>query len=253
MTLARSLTAFLVLVLAGGALSAATPPIDWHLVVNVSPMTPFSHPTSEDRIRVLLRGEETPGCTTLGFSPPVVADRVIRIQGYRAGPSFECTPGTWIEELELPRLPVSDNGLPVVYTLEVFDEDRLIRSQPLEVFSPLKTLHFGFAGGSSVTQLTVSVRLTDPRVGMPRQASAYQATPQGGYFWFFDPDNIEVTIKLLDGRPVNGHLWVFLTGMSDLGYTITVSGEGCYPAVCPSKTYVNPPGRRLNVIDVTTF
>ena len=28
-------------------------------------------------------------------------------------------------------------------------------------------------------------------------------------FWFFTPDNIELTVKVLDGRNLNGHFWVF--------------------------------------------
>ena len=37
-------------------------------------------------------------------------------------------------------------------------------------------------------------------------------------------------MKVLDGRPINGHFWIFWGGLSDVGYTIhvtdTTSGEG---------------------------
>jgi hypothetical protein len=255
MTILSRFNTCLVLLLALGAAAAgaATPPFDWKLVVDVSPMTIFTHPTSEDRIRLLVRAESMPDCTILGFSPPVVTGHVIRLQGFRASSGILCTPGPWSEEFVLPDLLDPDNGTSVVYTLEVYDHELLIRSQPLEVFPPLESLHFGFAGGSSVVQFHLSVQLTDPRAGPPRQASAHQSMPGAGYFWFFDPENVEVTAKMVDGRPLNGHLWVFLTGMSNLGYSVTVRGEGCFPAPCRSKTYVNPPGQRLNVIDVSTF
>jgi Metallo-peptidase family M12/Fibronectin type III domain len=58
-----------------------------------------------------------------------------------------------------------------------------------------------------------------------------------GHFWFFTPDNLELSVKILDGRPVNGHFWVFWGGLSDVGYTIhvtdTESGE--------SHDFENPP------------
>lgn len=44
----------------------------------------------------------------------------------------------------------------------------------------------------------------------PGQGSARPLTDESGAFWFFDPVNIEVTIKVLDGRPINGHFWVFI-------------------------------------------
>ena len=28
-----------------------------------------------------------------------------------------------------------------------------------------------------------------------------------GYFWFFDPANVELAVKVLDGRPINGKFW----------------------------------------------
>jgi hypothetical protein len=37
-----------------------------------------------------------------------------------------------------------------------------------------------------------------------------------GVFWFFDPDNVEVFAKVLDGCAINGHYWVFAAGLTDL-------------------------------------
>ena len=47
-------------------------------------------------------------------------------------------------------------------------------------------------------------------------------TGDTGAFWFFDRDNIELVIKVLDGRGVNGNLWVFYGALSNVQYTITV-------------------------------
>lgn len=240
--------AVLACIVGTGGLHAATEPIDWKLLVNVSPMDRFFRPTSDDRIRVLLQTQEQPGCFGLGFpNAPVITGTMIRFQGRRGVSGVEpCTPSPVSDEFELPRLPAAAGGRLIEYTIEVYDEDLLIRSQPLEVRDPIHEV-------TLVGPILVSVRLTDPRAGDPRPAAGVPLSAQSAYFWFFDPDNIEVTVKVVDGRQLNGHLWVFLASSSDLRYTVTVSRQGCFPNQCPTKAYVNRPDRRLNVADTTTF
>ncbi|MEM1247207.1 MAG: reprolysin-like metallopeptidase [Acidobacteriota bacterium] len=55
--------------------------------------------------------------------------------------------------------------------------------------------------------------------GMPR---ADVSTDETGFFWFFDPRNIELAVKLLDGTPINGHYWFYWGGLSDVEYQIEV-------------------------------
>jgi CSLREA domain-containing protein len=43
-----------------------------------------------------------------------------------------------------------------------------------------------------------------------------------GAFWFFNPSNLELTLKVLDGCGVNGRFWVFLSGLTDVGAEVTV-------------------------------
>src|SRR4029453_19669463 len=57
-----------------------------------------------------------------------------------------------------------------------------------------------------------------PRDGSSGKAPKVNATNQSGYFWFFDADNLELVVKVLDGRPVNGHFWVFYGALSDVEY-----------------------------------
>lgn len=45
----------------------------------------------------------------------------------------------------------------------------------------------------------------------------------GGVFWFFDPDNIEMTIKVLDGCNVNNHFWIWAAAATDVEVTLTVT------------------------------
>jgi hypothetical protein len=45
----------------------------------------------------------------------------------------------------------------------------------------------------------------------------------GGMFWFFDPTNPEVLLKLVDGCTLNGRWWVFLSAGTNVGFTVTVT------------------------------
>ena len=48
------------------------------------------------------------------------------------------------------------------------------------------------------------------------------STGETGFLWFFQPDNLELVVKILDGRTINGHFWFFWGGLSDVEYTIRV-------------------------------
>ena len=63
-------------------------------------------------------------------------------------------------------------------------------------------------------------------------------TGDTGAFWFFDDQNIELVIKVLDGRGLNGNFWVFYGALSDVEYTITVLDTQTGQVA----TYYNPSG-----------
>ena len=48
-------------------------------------------------------------------------------------------------------------------------------------------------------------------------------TADTGAFWFFGPENIEVILKVLDGRGLNQHHWVFYGALSSVEYALTVT------------------------------
>jgi|SRR5688572_5032413 len=74
-------------------------------------------------------------------------------------------------------------------------------------------------------------------------------TADAGYFWFFTSNNVELVIKVVDGRAVNGRFWVFFGAMSDVEYTITVTDTESGA----SKTYENPRGQLRSVADTSAF
>jgi len=74
-------------------------------------------------------------------------------------------------------------------------------------------------------------------------------TGDTGEFWFFSANNIELVVKVVDGRAFNNHYWVFYGALSDVAYTITVT-DSTNGAV---KTYSNPQGHLASSADITAF
>ena len=48
------------------------------------------------------------------------------------------------------------------------------------------------------------------------------ASDESGLLYFFDRDNAEILIKVLDGCGVNGHRWVFVAPVTDLALNLEV-------------------------------
>jgi hypothetical protein len=95
----------------------------------------------------------------------------------------------------------------------------------------------------------VDVTWRDPRSGKTGTASAIPQTSDTGGFWFFNPDNLELTVKVLDGRAVNGHFWVFYGALSDVEFTLEVTDS----ATGIKKTYHNPPYHLASRADTAAF
>ncbi len=70
-----------------------------------------------------------------------------------------------------------------------------------------------------------------------------------GYFWFFNAANVELVVKVLDARALNGHFWVFFGALSNVQYTLTVTDT----ASGQVKTYTNPLGTFGSVGDTQAF
>ena len=48
-------------------------------------------------------------------------------------------------------------------------------------------------------------------------------TGDSGYFWFFDPANIELVIKVLNGCSLNNAYWVFAAGLTNVGVDLEIT------------------------------
>jgi len=85
------------------------------------------------------------------------------------------------------------------------------------------------------------------------QAGVVQLTGESGYLWFFDPANVEVNVKLLDGCGVNGRYWFFAAGTTDVGVTFTVT-DTASPAPQRVNNYSRPRGTAFEpLLDTSAF
>ena len=71
-------------------------------------------------------------------------------------------------------------------------------------------------------------------------AHAVKYNDDSGYFWFFNSNNTEVVVKVLNGCGVNNRYWVFSSGLTNVEVTLTVT-DSANPGVV--KTYHNPLNR----------
>ncbi len=85
--------------------------------------------------------------------------------------------------------------------------------------------------------------------GHTGSGQAVSLTGDTGTFWFFDPSNVEVILKVLDARAVNGKFWVFYGALSNVEYTLRVTDT----ATGRIKTYTNPAGRFASAGDTNAF
>ena len=76
-----------------------------------------------------------------------------------------------------------------------------------------------------------------------------EISDESGLFWFFNPDNIELVVKVLDGRSLNESHWVFFGALTDVEYWITVRDV----VAGARRTYHNAQGRICGQNDTKAF
>jgi hypothetical protein len=95
----------------------------------------------------------------------------------------------------------------------------------------------------------VRVNWSVPSQGTSGAGMAVPLTSDTGYLWFFSSNNVELVIKVVDGRVVNNKFWVFYGALSDVQYTITVTDT----QTGATRTYNNPSGTLASVADTAAF
>ena len=85
--------------------------------------------------------------------------------------------------------------------------------------------------------------------GASGAAAPVPFSDQTGLFWFFQPANIELLVKILDGRPVNGHFWVLFGALSNVEYWVDVTDR----TTGQTRTYHNPAGTYCGQADTASL
>ena len=86
--------------------------------------------------------------------------------------------------------------------------------------------------------------------GATGEGQAVALTPDTGYFWFFNEENVEMVIKVLDACGFADRFWVFAGGLTnvEVEFTVTDSQTGA------SKIFQNPQRRAFRPIqDIDAF
>lgn len=102
---------------------------------------------------------------------------------------------------------------------------------------------------SSAVPFFIRVDWRVPSQGTSGRAQGVVLTSDTAYFWFFSANNVELVVKVVDGRPFNGYWWVFYGALSDVEYTITITDQ----ATGQQKVYFNPSGTMASVADTAAF
>jgi len=128
------------------------------------------------------------------------------------------------------------------------------RNTPGPIRPVLGTLAASSCASSSPTSLCLvgsrfQVDIAFQAAGLSGHGQAVPVTDDTGAFWFLSPANLELAVKVLDGRAVNGRFWVFYGALTDFHYTLTVTDT--FTGV--ARTYTNPAGRLASVADTSAF
>ena len=94
----------------------------------------------------------------------------------------------------------------------------------------------------------VSTKWHAPGLGTSGQGIALPLTSNTGSFWFFDPTNIEVVVKVLNGCSINRRAWVFAGGLTNVNVTMTVADTQTGLV----ETYLSPAGIPFQPIQDTS-
>ncbi len=95
----------------------------------------------------------------------------------------------------------------------------------------------------------VEVNWRVPSQGTSGAGIAVGLTGDTGSFWFFSSANVELAVKVVDGRAFNNKYWVFYGALSNVEYTIRVTDT----VTGSVKTYFNASGHMGSVADTTAF
>jgi|GEM_PF-5701756 len=118
---------------------------------------------------------------------------------------------------------------------------------PLDV-APLDACSFGGGALCLGNRFSVTARYHTAAGSSP--ANPVPMTKDSGYFWFFGPDNAEVTVKIVDACSLSGKFWLFAAGMTDVGVDLVVEDTQTRQV----QRYSSPVGKPFQpILDTNAF
>jgi len=199
-------------------------------------------PSTADQLAITVEGLTT-NCTGPPiFSAPVIAQQAIRLDAWNPDGTHTCNPLRWGQSFSVGPLPEG------TYQVTATIDGAPYALKTIDVVTP-----------SPYSSLSVASRFFITAIRSPSiPAYAVQLSAEAGYFWFFASSNPEVTVKILDGRPLNGHYWLFLSFQTSLAATVTIDDNAAcvnqaVPPCVPSKVYNKPAGAVLSIVDTRAF
>ncbi len=170
-------------------------------------------------------------------------------------------PGSFVAGFSGP-IPVNVSGTEVLGdAVRISAEDP---SRPIDSFSELSVraagipeINFNGMEVSTCTPSDTALCLNDGRfkvesswrtpMGAEGDGRATLLTDETGYFWFFNEDNVEVIVKVLDACQIADRFWVFAAGLTDVEVALTVTDTETGEV----NTYFNPLGNAFQPIQDT--
>jgi hypothetical protein len=228
-TLRTTLACLTVLALSAGAASAQSTKIE------VSPRLP----TALDRIEVTVSG--TTPCQGVTIDPVRVEEGRVVIPVLNVFSPI-CLPQPFYETVTLGPLPAG------TWKLETTIDGQPAARRTVDVI-PASTELF-----LHDQRFRVRVEWSTPDGALRGEAYGVPLSDDAGYLWFFEGKNPEILIKILDGRLVNGHWWVFISSNTNLEFKVYVGQRNQSNSFFDQeKLYVSPAGANKNFIDTTSF
>ena len=102
-----------------------------------------------------------------------------------------------------------------------------------------------FLGAGDRFEIVAASRVDDE----VRDARGLRLSTDSGYFTFFRDDNLELVVKVIDGRAVNGHFWVFISALSDVEWMLAIRDT----ETGTTAVYRNPAGELTSLADTSRF
>jgi len=93
----------------------------------------------------------------------------------------------------------------------------------------------------------VEITFLTPQGAFGQGGVAPAGSVNSGIFYFFNPNNWEMLIKILNGCPVNGRWWIFFAATTNVQFTVTVRDT----LTGTTKSYFNPLGQAAEPVQDT--